>query len=73
MEIAIPEHYKIEKLEGPDFDNFYFYNVDSPDTVSFTGGVYIGFNPSRFSPQPNCSIREVRSELLDKKNRMDSI
>lgn len=68
LSISIPENYKIEKNQGPDFDMFYFYPVDTTDKSSLTGGIYYGFNPSSFSQTDNIvDTKDVSRTIFGKK------
>jgi hypothetical protein len=65
--LSIPQNYILEKEEGPDFDMHYFYPEDTCDTESFSGGLYIGFNPSLFSKyEDKAATKTINSEILGK-------
>jgi len=68
--ISIPDVYIIEKFEGSDFDNYYFYPKDTLDSISFSGGIYFGFNPSLFSFDSEVKKElEAKSIILGKEVR----
>ena len=64
--ISIPTDYVLEKSEGPDFDNYYFYPADTPNEIPFYGGIYIGFATSRFPKRSGeGKIKELKSPLFE--------
>ena len=65
--ISLPENFTIEMSKGPDFDVYYFYAADTTIKESFSGGIYMGFNPSEFKPnRDSCKTEVVKGAILNK-------
>jgi len=51
--ISIPSDYKITERRSVDFSVYYFSPIDTTNTSSFSGGLYLGGFPSLSGPENN--------------------
>jgi len=65
--ISLPAGYSITTKGGPDFSVYYFATIDTTDKKSFSGGLYIGGYPNRFTPpDSSCTTSMITNNILGK-------
>jgi hypothetical protein len=64
--ISIPRDYSIKEKEGPDFTVFYFAPTDTTIKHKFSGGIYFGNYPNKFSSSSGgCKNEIIKGDILD--------
>jgi len=64
--ISIPRDYSIKENQGPDFSVFHFSPTDTTVKNKFSGGIYFGNYPTKFSsPSDTCKKEIIQGDILD--------
>ncbi len=56
-EISLPDYYRIEKRQGPDFEVYSLSPIDTSKNIS-NGGIYFGGHPQRIAPLFDIKLRK---------------
>jgi len=64
--ISIPSDYSIKESEGADFTVFHLAPTDTTIKHKFSGGIYFGNYPNKFSsPSGTCKNEIIKGDILD--------